>query len=228
MFTDSEFVHADGHWRFFLVPHVQSSISLSPLRCNKIVLDSMSLSYQATLVCFVYIFLNQSEILAAFRDGCRTRAESSSLQRRRPQEFLPELLLEFLARSDDATSRTRQARSPAGDEVTDRRILPTARRMELVGASSRACIRVQRTCARARVVSCRVNTVRYTRVPPRVSAGSPRSRIPASWLAAATGGGGEGEGGVGEGILRNVSREGCRRASREEEEAELDGGDDLQ
>lgn len=101
----------------------------------------------------VYIF-DQSETLATFSletgSSCNsTRPES--LQRRKSQEFLLRLL-KFLARRrrPGAKSRrcTRQARSPAGDEVTGRRVLPAARRMELVDASSiPSCVHSLHACS---------------------------------------------------------------------------------
>jgi len=131
----------------------------------------------------LFVFFSTKEILSAFRFKTDiVFAESSLITTKTFTGVSPGTSSVF---SLEATTRrpgavyTHQVRSPAGDEVTDRRILPTARGMELVGASSRACIRMHaRALARA---SCRVYTDRYTRVLPRVSADSPCSRIPMSW-----------------------------------------------
>lgn len=175
----------DRHWKFFL-PHVQSSILLSSFNVIKlysIQRHSLLSSDTPCMFCLYFLQPKRDTPYILFQDIWMSNSQSpvrynEDVRRSFSRNFFWSFSLKATTRRSGAVY-TRQARSPAGDEVTDRCILPTARRMELVGASSRACI-----CVHARALAralCRVNIVRYTRVLLRVFADSPRSRIPASW-----------------------------------------------
>ena len=98
LFTDNKFVHADRHWRFFL-PHVQSSRSVPLSFFNVIKLYSIqrhsSIKRRIYSSCMFCLYFSQPKRYS-LRSVLRRISYSQSpvqLQRRRSQEFLPELLL---------------------------------------------------------------------------------------------------------------------------------------